>query len=184
MKRAESSNAIHSKDLQVNFPPDALHNYWCISLHQCSLFAHLRTTKRNNRWPPVFILRSKGLSGPSVDGKLESCLLLIVWPPVFQGAINGTSSIAELTVWPAFSCLGLECRFVPLGQASLPEPSRARRSNVNIRFPPKHRSIRMTPQYDILKKDGLAVVWIEASSDIEVAESRIKVWHVNVTVST
>ena len=32
----------------------------------------------------------------------------------------------------------------------------------------------MTPQYDILKKDGLAVVWIEASSDIEVAESRIK----------
>jgi hypothetical protein len=32
----------------------------------------------------------------------------------------------------------------------------------------------MTPQYDILKKDGPAVVWIEASSDIEVAESRIK----------
>ena len=42
----------------------------------------------------------------------------------------------------------------------------------------------MTPQFDILKKDGLAVVWIEASSDIEVAGSRIKVWHVNVTVST
>jgi hypothetical protein len=32
----------------------------------------------------------------------------------------------------------------------------------------------MTPQYDILKKEGLAVVWIEACSDIEVAESRIK----------
>jgi hypothetical protein len=32
----------------------------------------------------------------------------------------------------------------------------------------------MTAQYDILKKDGLAVVWIEASSDIAVAESRIK----------
>ena len=32
----------------------------------------------------------------------------------------------------------------------------------------------MTPQYDILKKEGRAVVWIEASSDIDAAESRIK----------
>lgn len=32
----------------------------------------------------------------------------------------------------------------------------------------------MTPQYDILKKEGRAVVWIEAACNIEIAESRIK----------
>jgi hypothetical protein len=32
----------------------------------------------------------------------------------------------------------------------------------------------MTPQFDILKKEGVAVVWFEAACNIEMAESRIK----------
>jgi hypothetical protein len=61
-----------------------------------------------------------------------------------------------------------------LRQASLIEPLGPEDPVSTLGFSPTPRSIGMTPQYDILKKEGLAVVWIEASSDIDAAESRIK----------
>lgn len=61
-----------------------------------------------------------------------------------------------------------------LRQASLIEPLGPEDPVSTLAFSPTPRSIGMTPQYDILKKEGLAVVWIEASSDIDAAESRIK----------
>lgn len=61
-----------------------------------------------------------------------------------------------------------------LRQASLIEPLGPEDPVSTLGFSPTPRSIGMTPQYDILKKEGLAVVWIEASSDIDAAGSRIK----------
>ena len=52
-----------------------------------------------------------------------------------------------------------------LRQASLIEPLGPEDPVSTLGFSSKPRSIGMTPQYDILKKEGRAVVWIEATSD-------------------